>query len=78
MRPSPAGRVGPGEREGYGGPRDVTSLSLSLRLYTSQKSDNGREPSWQATKKDRAVLRATKMIGGARGSPIRRSVVANT
>ena len=38
MRPSPAGRVGPGEREGYGGPRDVTSLSLSLRLYTSLKS----------------------------------------
>ena len=34
--------MGPGEREGYGGPRDVISLSLSLRLYTSQKSDNGR------------------------------------
>ena len=30
LRPSPAGRVGPGEREGYGGPCDVTSLSLSL------------------------------------------------
>ena len=30
LRPSPAGRVGPaarGEREGYGGPYDVTSLS---------------------------------------------------
>ena len=35
LRPSPAGRVGPGEREGYGGPCDVTSLSLSLSFSLS-------------------------------------------
>ena len=29
-------RAGAGEREGYGGPRDVTSLSLSLsKLFSS-------------------------------------------
>ena len=32
LRPSPAGRVGPGGAGGDGGPRDVTSLSLSKQL----------------------------------------------
>ena len=34
-----AGRVGPGEREGYGEPCDVTSLSLSLSRKKNYPSD---------------------------------------
>ena len=47
MRLSPCVLVQPdgwarGEREGYGGPCDVTSLSLSLRLKTAKPAPGPR------------------------------------